>query len=207
MVDLASGVILSEVSAGGTIHDLGIEGDKLYVLLPTQLRAYDLTQIPPLFLGSVAVSANPAEGITAKKRLFVGGGIAYVSVYYGHETFTVTNTASMQRIGVAVDRGFNSFKQIILNGSGLGVAAVGVNPVNDGTHDISLYNESSPAVTTNFLTTFVTPGLARAVALYNGLAYAADGDAGLTVINYLALDTAGSAPTASLKTSFAMNSY
>ncbi len=68
------------------------------------------------------------------------------------------------------------------------MVAVGVNPRNDGTHHISLYDFSNPANTTRFLTTLQTPGTARAVSIYNGLAYVADSEAGLLVINYLAYD-------------------
>ena len=54
---------------------------------------------------------------------------------------------------------------------------------------------SSPG---RFLTTLQTPGIAHAVALYNGLAYVADGEAGLQVVNYLAYDTGRIPPIISL---------
>src|SRR5262249_53825889 len=105
--------------------------------------------------------------------------------------------------GPVREGGPNSFKQIVVNGSGLGIATVGVNPRPDGTHDVWLYDVSDPAVTNQFLTELATPGVARAVSLFNGLAYVADGDAGLQVINYLAYDALGVAPTITLVTNFA----
>ena len=45
-------------------------------------------------------------------------------------------------------------------------------------------------------------GSARAVELYDGFAYVADNRAGLQVVNYLATDTDGVAPTVTLSTNF-----
>ena len=123
----------------------------------------------------------------------------------GYDTISVTNPASMTFRGTAVDRGANSFKQIVANGSGLGVAAVGINPNPSSVHDVFLFNVANPAVTTNFLTQLITPGLTRAVSIYNGLAYVADSEAGLQVVNYLAVDTARQAPTVTLTASFPLN--
>jgi hypothetical protein len=57
---------------------------------------------------------------------------------------------------------------------------------------------SNPLQTDVLVTTFTTPGLARAVALYNGLAYVADHENGLQVINYIAADTQGIPPSIGL---------
>jgi hypothetical protein len=202
MVDLASGSILSRLDVGSVVHDVALGGDTLFVLAGNSLHSvgYDdgnLTQ-----RGSVAASALVPEGITGAKRLFVADGVAYATSYPGYDTFDVSNPAAMVRLGSAVDGGFNSFKQIVLNGSGLGLAAVGVNPRNDGTHHISLYNVANPAQTAVFLTTLPTPGVARAVAINNGLAYVADSEAGLQVLNYLAFDVGTNAPTISLAANF-----
>ena len=53
--------------------------------------------------------------------------------------------------------------------------------------------------------TIGTPGIATALALYNGLAYVADGNAGLQVLNYLPYDSIGKAPTVNLTASFPLN--
>ena len=66
---------------------------------------------------------------------------------------------------------------------------------------LSLYDASDSTDVTRFLTSFDTPGDARAVSIYNGLAYVVD-SAGLQVVNYLAYDTMGSPPTVQLTTSF-----
>src|SRR6185295_11627292 len=97
------------------------------------------------------------------------------------------------------------WRQIVPNGSGLGLAAVGPNSTDDGPHDVSLYDLSDPTQTERFLTQFPTPGSASAVAIYNALAYVADGEAGLQVINYLPYDDRGVTPTLTLSASFPLS--
>lgn len=204
VVDLATGTLLEDLQIDGAVHDVGLDGDFVFVLTRAELVAYSLFPVFEL-AGRVNVSNLSPEGITAMKRLFVGGGTAYVTAFPGYETFDVRNPASMQRLGAIRDGGPNSFKQIVANGSGLGVAAVGVNPRDDGTHDVWLYDARNPAVTNAFRTFFTTPGVTRALSIYNGLAYAADGESGLQVVNYISFDTLRRPPTISLSTNFAGN--
>jgi hypothetical protein len=205
-VDLASGTILERLNAGGPVHDLALEGDHLFVLRNDTLRSYRLGEEALEFVsGSVSPSFSP-EGITGRRRLFVGGGYAYVTGYPGYDLFSVSNAAAMTRVGVAQDVGPNSFKQIVLNGSGRGLAAVGINPRFDGTHEVWLYDGSNPAATTRFEAEFRTPGVAYAVSLYGGLAYVADGGASLQVVNYLAYDNRRLPPAITLSASFPLTS-
>jgi hypothetical protein len=202
-VDLASSAVLKSVRAGDEVHDLQIEGDTLYVLLDEEIRAYSVLPTPLEFLGSVATSDIGADSFADRKRLFVGGGIAYVSVLSGFETFDVRNPISMQPLGALRATGPRSFKQIVSDGFGFGVGAVGINSSSEGMHDVWLYDVLNPALTDKFLTTVPTPGVARAVAIHNGLAYIADGDAGLQVVNYRESDRSTNAPTISLTSNFA----
>jgi hypothetical protein len=55
------------------------------------------------------------------------------------------------------------------------------------------------------LTTLPTPGIAHALALYGGLAYVADGEAGLQVVNYLAYDAGNQPPSLSLEADFPLD--
>jgi hypothetical protein len=202
-VDLQRGAVLGHALAGSEVHDLAIEGETLLVALAGQLRAYALVPDFPSLLGTAEPLSYFADPNLGRRRLYAGGGLAYVTSYPGYDTFAVGNPAAMQRIGSARDNGtFNSFKQIVANGSGLGVAAVGVAALNDGTHHVSLYDTSDPAQTDVFLTTLQTPGTARAVSIYNGLAHVADGSAGLQAVNYLAYDAQGAPPAVTLAASF-----
>lgn len=204
-VDLASGTILARATFTGPVYDLAVGGDFLFVLAANTLHCVRYHEGGLQMLGSVSASALIPEGITGSKRLFVANGVAYATSYPGYDTFDVSNPSALTRLGSAVDRGPNSFKQIVLNGSGLGLATVGTNPRDDGTHHLSLYDVRNPAQTANFITALPTPGIARAVAIYNGLAYVADSEAGLQVINYLAFDTGTNPPSIALTAGFPLS--
>ncbi len=198
LVDMPSGTVLGRYQQSGKVEDIGIAGDYVYVIAGNQLRSYrfedgELSPLDTLNLNYFA------EGLTGRRRIFVGGGRALISSYPGFDSVDVSDPANLRITGPARDGGPNSFKQILDNGSGMGVAAVGVNPRVDGTHNVSLFDLRDPAVTDRLLGTFETPGLAYAVALYNGLAFVADGEAGLQIVNFLAYDNKGVPPTIQLQ--------
>jgi hypothetical protein len=155
---------------------------------------------------SVAGSASSPFVAASNTRLFVGGDIAYAVHNKGYNTLSLTNPAQPSLIAAANTAQFG-WKQIVPNGSGLGVAAV--SPIlafeNPATHNVSLYDLKDPTKTDVFLTKFPTPGFARAISIFNGLAFVADDFAGLQVVNYLAYDTKGVPPAITLTTSFSTN--
>lgn len=203
-VDLKSGSILADINAGEVVHDVFIEGDTLFVLTLNQIMAFSLdpTSLNPL--GSAVVHNYLPDQFTGFRRLFVGGGFAYTTAAPGYDVFDVPDPAMILMVGSVTLGGPDSFKQIVLNGSGLGVAAVAPNPDNFS-HDVWVYDVSNPMVTNSFVALFPTPGLTRAVTIYNGLAYAADGESGLEVINYLAYDSQHTTPTITLSASFSLS--
>ncbi len=206
-VDVATGTILERTKVEGEVHDVAVEGENLFCLLANELRAYRFSEGGLEFLGTSPRPSLFAGSFNRLRRLFVGGGYAYVAAYPNYDTFDVRNPAAITKVGTAQDvaLGPNSFKQIVANGSGLGIAAVGAIPRDDGTHDVHIYDVSDPAVTTRLLSIFPTPGITHALTLYNGLVYAADGNAGLQVVNYLSYDNKGIAPTINLGATFSFN--
>ena len=93
----------------------------------------------------------------------------------------------------------NSFKKIVTDGGTLGIAAVGANPNSpENLHNIALFDVSDPSITDAFQSSFPTPGRALALAIYNGLAYVADEEAGLQVLNYRSQDLGTVAPMGNL---------
>ncbi|HEV2851265.1 MAG TPA: SdrD B-like domain-containing protein [Thermoanaerobaculia bacterium] len=201
VVDLLSGALLDQVFIGNAIQDVVINGDTLYVLTVGSLYAL------PLFDGDLRISGSASSpgsiGAGGRRfRLFAGGGIAYSVHTSGYNTFSLADPARPTLIA-AGSTSQAGWKQIVANGSGLGVAAVGNNSTPDGPHDVSLYDVRDPRATNAFLTQFETPGLAAAVSIYNGLAYVADSESGLQVINYLPYDALRVPPTIALSTNFA----
>ena len=183
LVDLASGTVLNQAFLGGAVMDVAAAGDHLYASTDKRLFALGLDLEP---LGS---TLSPTL-FSSNRHLFVGGGIAYALHFDGYNTFSLADPAQPSLI-TAGQTGQRGWKALVANGSGLGVAAVSIAPDEAG--DINLYDLSDPAQTNQFLTTLQTPGDPQAVAIYNGLAYVADGEAGLQVINYMAYDGPGGA--------------
>lgn len=203
-VHLASGTVEDRLPIGGAIHDLAFLRNRLLVLTGTTLHVVDLGGDTMEILASQPVSLF-AEGLTGRRRVSVGGNLAYVTSYPGYSIVDLTVPSAPVLVGNAVEHGPNSFKQILPTGSGLGVAAVGVNPRDDGTHDVWLYDLSDPQIRTRFSTQFQTPGIARSLALHRGLCFVADGSSGLQTLNFLAADTGTTPPTIRLDASFPLH--
>ena len=203
VVDLPSGFVLARVSVPERVDDLAVRENELYVAGASQLFRYLLGEAITLE-SSVPLSFFP-EGITGRRRLFLATDHALVTSYPGYDLIAITDPMVLVSLGARSAGGPNSFKQIVENGSGLGVAAVGLNPRLDGTHDIYLYDLSSPSANPTLLTVLPTPGVAYAVSIFNGLAYVADGDSGLEVMNYLAYDTHQIPPAVTLEPSFSLS--
>jgi len=204
VVELASGAVAQELFLnGGAVEDVAIGKEVLYALTPGTLH------VIPLLEGSLRVTGtvdSPGGGGAGgrRTRLFAGDRTLYATHAAGYNTFDLTNPSSPALIANGNTAQFG-WKQIVANGSGLGVAAVSPNSTDDGRHHVSLYDLTDPTRTNQFITEFQTPGLAAAVSIFNGLAYVADSSAGLQVINYLAHDNQGVPPTLALTTNFAGN--
>ncbi|MSU63157.1 MAG: hypothetical protein EXS31_12315 [Pedosphaera sp.] len=204
-VDLASGKILDSllVNPQASIQDLAVSGPTVFVLTVESLYAVALD------MGKLAITdsiASPGDvGETRRRlRLFVAEGRAYATFTSGYNVFDVKDRTHLGRL-LANNTSQQGWKQIVPNGSGLAVAAVGTKSTDEGDHFISLYNLGPKGLDPTFLATLPTPGIASAISLYDGLAYVAAGRAGLQVVNFLAFDVKGVPPSLSLSASFQLD--
>ena|GEM_PF-1968634 len=200
-VDITSGTVLSEVSLPEGVQDVALQAEYLYALTTKKLYALAL-QNNSLTLAGSADSPGQVGAGGRPWRLFVGGGLAYATHTQGYNTFDLTLPKQPVLLKAGQTQQFG-WKQIVTNGAGVGVAAVGPNSTNDSQHNISLYDVRDPQQTDVFITEFDTPGLAAAVTIDKGRAYVADSEAGMQVINYLAYDNKKAPPTITLATNFA----
>ncbi len=192
-VDVVTGTILERVAVDEPVVDLFTGSMVLYVLTRTKLNTVLLEQ-PVLEVVSTVTSPTVS---TAHTRVFAAEGVAYTVHGKGYNTIDVSNPRSIALITASNTTMFG-WKHLVLNGSGLGVVATSPNFAFDGPHNISTYDVSNPSLTDVPRAEFPTPGVARAVAISNGLAYVADHNNGLQVVNYLAFDTNSVPPTISL---------
>lgn len=200
-VDLGSGVVLATTTLPKAVQDLRVSGGQLHVLAQGTLYILALDGLTQL--GSVATPGN-VNTTHGRMRLFVDGKIAYAVHNRGYNTIDVGDPAApvLLKNSTTAQLGW---KQIVLNGSGLGVAAVSPSLAFTGPQNVLLYDTADPLKTDIFLAQFVTPGVARAVAIYKGQAYVADHDKGLQVVNYLAFDSQGRPPTIRLTAGFPLS--
>jgi len=201
-VDMVTGAVLDTVVVGPAIQDLAIDGRYAYALTDGTLRAYDFTTGRPVLIDSVEVQTG-VNNNNGRMRLSVGGGFAYTVHRRGFSVVDVSDPFNMMRQTVQgeITPQFG-WKQVRPNGSGLGITATSPNQAFDGPHHVSLYDldavvTQGQSISDSFLATFETPGVARAVSIFNGLAYVADNNRGLQVVNYREFDRDGVAPTAS----------
>src|SRR5205814_3994358 len=81
------------------------------------------------------------------------------------------------------------------NGSTLAIAVGSVVGPTGPINALDVLNVSDPANTAGFVTRFNLPSSPFSVAIGAGIAFVADGMAGLQVINYLSFDNKGVPPT------------
>ncbi|MDC3379361.1 Ig-like domain-containing protein, partial [Planctomycetota bacterium] len=196
-VDLASGDILERVQVGIDVKDLVIGRDTIYVLTTDSV-----VSLPLLDRGGLEVGGSTPSPGSSQQRLVAAGDLLYVvRSGRGLNTFDLSADPLVPALISSVTSVQNQWRHYVVNGSGTGVAAVRPNS-QGGANSVSLFDSSDANNPTQFITTIATPGDAQAVSIYNGIAYVADGNAGVQVINYLAFDALGNAPSVSLETNF-----
>jgi predicted secreted protein len=200
IVELSSGAGLYGLTFSEAVHDVALSGDELYVLTASSLFIYGTSSGGVEELGSLPVSGSPAP-LEVGRKLFVGGNLAYVGYFTGYSVIDVSDPTIPQLIGSPPETQA-AMHDIVANGSGLVLGTTSF--AGPSTLAVSLYDSSDPTDVTQFMTSFDTPGAARALAIYNGLAYVAD-QAGMQVVNYLAYDSQGVPPTIALTSNVAGN--
>jgi hypothetical protein len=204
VVEISSGAVFQIMDLGVKVEDVAIEGTTLYGYAGDKLHVLPFSGGILERAGVVncpsPIGINSANG---RGRLFVGGGIAYATHSKGYTALDVRDPANPKLLSTGDSPQFG-WKHAVANGSGKVIAAYSPNQAFDGPHNVGLFDSTDLAtgnMDAKFLTQFPTPGIARAVTLYNGLAYVADHNMGLSVINYQPPDTAKKAPTGTLEQS------
>ncbi|MBI2928494.1 MAG: Ig-like domain-containing protein [Verrucomicrobia bacterium] len=193
-VDLGTGAELVRLTGLGETDDVVLGNGLLYVLTSSELRIHRDVFGGMAFLGSVNVSGSPAP-LESGRKLFVCGPLAYVGTFTGYHTVDVSNPAAPKLVG-SPPSSQAAIHDLAHDGNQTLVAVTSFGGTR--TLAVSLYDTRDPKDVTKFLTSFNTPGDCRAVALSKGLAYVADSNAGLLVVNYLSGDTKGFAPTVTI---------
>lgn len=200
LIDGATGERRLTIPLPETGHDVQVTGDFVYVL--TSARLIGFRRVDSLLLESdrIDVSGGVAPLETGRK-LFVGGGRAYVGTFTGFSVVDVSNPNHLVLLGTPPSTQA-AVHDLAANDAGLLLPVVSF--AGTGTLAVGAYDVSNPADVTRFLTSWQTPGAARALTLYQGLGYVADSSGGVQVLNYLPPDIAGVAPTLTFTANFAL---
>ena len=197
MVDMITGTEVGRNTIiNGKIQDLGERKGYVYALTTGTLHTIEIAD-GEMTRTDTETSPGSIGAGQVRQRVFVGDDFLYTTETAGFNTFDISSPEAPVHLE-DVSTTQRGWKHIVADGSANAVAAVSPNSTADGNHDVDLYNVGADNLGSTYVSTFTTPGRANAVSLYNGLAYIADGTAGLQVINYLAFDTGGVPPTLSL---------
>jgi len=201
VVDLASGTVLRTDFSIGPVEDLVETDDTLHLLTPSQLRVLASYEGGLTNRGSLYVDGEPVP-LENRRRLQVADGRAYVGHFRGFTTISVSDPFHPRLIAIPPSTQ-SAMHDLDLTGSGRLLAMTSF--AGEDTLAATFFDVTQLGMVTNLVATFDTPGRPRAAAIYNGIAYVADGEAGLTVLNYLATDRQGKPPTIRLATTLATN--
>lgn len=181
VVDALQGDIRSRLSRPGgasRFDALGTEGPWVYALTQGHLLTF-LEENGRLFHTATLPVAGTLAPLENGRKLWVGGERAYAGYFQGYSIFDLANPA------LPVPRGVQPATQAAihaLTAAGPRLLLPVTSFAGTPTLALSLYDVTDPTDVTRFLTSYNTPGEARAVAFHRGLAYVADGPGGLAVV-------------------------
>jgi hypothetical protein len=139
-VDLRTGSVIWRVnSTSGSVQDLVVSGQTLYVYHVGRVNTISMDSLAPAVVGSVSLSGGVGAG-NRRLRLAVGPGVLYAAHTNG---WNVLNIVSDPLNPVVVEQRLTvqfGFKQLVSTGSSLALAAASPNSTDDGPHHIDLYN-------------------------------------------------------------------
>jgi hypothetical protein len=209
MVRLDSGEILRTLHLNEWVEDLTLAGDLLLVYTgqplyfgPRTLRLFRMDGLRLTRAGVLPLTPIGPDPRTWSSRISAGNDVAYVNCHLGFDVIDVSLPDNPVLATPARFWGPRSIKQMVPNGSGLGVAAAATAYSSATGHDLWIFDLRNPFANEALISVIPTPGVAHAVSLFQGLAYVAAGQAGLQVVSYLSPDTARVAPTVTLEAAF-----
>ncbi len=205
VLDPNSGQIWQRVNLPGEVFDVASSGGQAFALAGDQLFTFDLDGSLLEPVSTFPLSPLGPDPYSGRRRLFVADGRVFATCGRGFDVVDVRHPANPILLGAARTDGPGSFKELVPAGLDLGLGVFGLNPRNDGSHNVSPFDLGDPANTGDILTTYPTPGDAFGAVIYNGTGFVMDGAAGLQVLRFLTPDVLGVPPAITLRPGFPGN--
>ncbi|MCA9156158.1 MAG: hypothetical protein KDA38_15305, partial [Planctomycetales bacterium] len=193
--DLLTGErVLAGSVSGDSIVGMAREGSRFYFRSSTgDLTIVDFESGSLVTRGTLNVESTPG-------KIFVASGVAYLAAEDGFNggfsTVDVSDPDDPQLLS-GVDNTSFAGQTVVVNGSGLAIAVGNPGGVF-GANALDLVDIGDLADTSQFQTRYGLPAAPSSVVLAAGIAFVADGEAGLQVVNYRSFDSAGVPPTVSI---------
>ena len=141
-VDVETGAVLGLAQLPGSVQDVSIAGDVLYAM--TDGAVHSLVLGPSLIVSQTVASPRPNPEAAVRPRLFAGTDTLWAVHAKGFNVFDLANPLAPVMVTTnATGSGINpefGWRQIVPNGSGVGVAVVDGSSVLDGPQDVALYD-------------------------------------------------------------------
>ncbi|MFO1459104.1 MAG: Ig-like domain-containing protein [Verrucomicrobiota bacterium] len=202
-IEAATGTVVNSLSIPGAspVSDLAILDGYLYAWANAVLHVVALSEDGMKWQSAINTGARFPDIEPVRRRLAAAGGKLYGTTLEGVAVFDLADPAVpvLAKLNVTTIAGWKHLVPVM---GTLAVAADGIGFNNSEPHDISLYDLGEDGTGLQFLASFPTPGMSKAVTLYGGYAVLADGLAGVEVVQLTVPDTAGIAPTVTLQTDF-----
>lgn len=204
-VDAPTGLVRTRVRLPGNplVEDVLVLERIAYVWAAGKLFVLD-TRTGGLELVTTVDAAVAGGRFDRQMRLTAGPGRLFGAFPSGVVFFDLTDPL-VPTVLAAPSTTQNGWKQLVQALPNLALAPDGVAFVDEPQNDVSLYSFGEDGTSLSFLARFATPGFSFAVVLDGGLAFLADGPAGLQVLNFSPTDTAGVPPTVTLDADFSLN--
>ena len=192
-IDIATGEIRATLDLkGGTLTALVFGTSALFTLDSNRtVRAITITGDVLTARGSITLAAAASSLTVAGSTVYIG---AYTNFAGGFSTVDGSKPDALALLS-GVDANNLGGGAMALNGSGLALAVSPLaGPRGQPVNGLDIIDVTDPTDTSKFVTRITLPATPRDVAIANGIAFVADGTAGLQVVNYLGFDTKGVAP-------------
>ncbi|MCB1122095.1 MAG: hypothetical protein KJT03_11135, partial [Verrucomicrobiae bacterium] len=179
LIDVLTGFIMKTIPGGNYIEGVAMNNTHAFVVINKDLTVYDLAGYALNPVGSLTLPFT-APPIAPYPFLF-DGNLMVVGTFEGMVTVDISDPANPQILGQATNTQLVAH-HIESDGSG----RIPMTSSNGGTVTLmfSLYDLSDPADVEKFIFTIDTPGRSYTLDLAKGLAFLADYESGLTVVNY-----------------------
>ncbi|MEM7132834.1 MAG: Ig-like domain-containing protein [Chloroflexota bacterium] len=193
-VDLQTGVLHEMLTLPEGMKSLAISENRLAGLDGRYVNLFQIVDGRPLFMSRIAHNRNPFQQSFVRSQIGLDGSTLYYTHFDGYDTLDISDLRNPTLLGRSSEQ-FGTNRGLALGGTGAVLITLSRGPSDWA---VAYFDGTNPTNTDANISEFPVPEGAYEVLIYKGLAYVANGEDGLQVINFQQADRAGIAPTVSV---------